>query len=126
MENAFRTRYGLFEYLVMLFGLCRAPSSFQEYINDVLREYLDIFCTEEWRPELQGAAYPVKVIIDHKNLEYFTTTKQLSRRQARWAEYLSRFDFKITYRPGKLCAKPDALTRRSGDLPKEGDVRLEQ
>ena len=56
---------------------------------------------EEWRPELQGAAYPVKVITDHKNLEYFTTTKQLSRRQARWAEYLSRFDFKITYRPGK-------------------------
>ena len=80
---------------------------------------------EEWRPELQGAAYPVKVITDHKNLEYFTTTKQLSRRQARWAEYLSRFDFKITYRPGKLGGKPDALTRRSGDLPKEGDVRLE-
>ena len=80
---------------------------------------------EEWRPELQGAAYPVKVITDHKNLDYFTTTKQLSRRQARWAEYLSRFDFKITYRPGKLGGKPDALTRRSGDLPKEGDVRLE-
>ena len=29
----------------MPFGLCGAPSSFQEYINDVLREYLDIFCT---------------------------------------------------------------------------------
>ena len=80
---------------------------------------------EEWRPELQGAAHPVKVITDHKNLEYFTTTKQLSRRQARWAEFLSRFDFKIGYRPGKQGEKPDSLTRRSGDLPKEGDLRLE-
>ena len=75
---------------------------------------------EEWRPELQGAAYPVKVITDHKNLEYFTTTKQLSRRQARWAEYLSRFDFKITYRPGKLGGKPDALTNRATPHPLAG------
>ncbi|KAG0154445.1 hypothetical protein PDIDSM_13 [Penicillium digitatum] len=31
---------------------------------------------------------------------------------------------KITYRPGKQGAKPDALTRRSEDIPKEGDERL--
>ena len=30
-------------------------------------------------------------------------------------------DFKIVYRPGKAGGKLDALTRRSGDLPKEGD-----
>src|SRR5690606_16187480 len=48
----------------------------------------------------------------------------LNRRQARWSEFLSRFDFKITYRPGKAGGKPDALTRRSGDLPREGDERL--
>ena len=54
------------------------------------------------------------------------STKQLSRRQARWSEFLSRFNFVIQYRPGKLGAKPDALTRRSGDLPKEGDGRLQQ
>ena len=41
---AFRTRYGHFEYLVMPFGLCNAPASFQSYINDALREYLDDFC----------------------------------------------------------------------------------
>jgi hypothetical protein len=44
-KTAFRTRYGLFEYLVMPFGLTGAPSTFQHYINDSLREYLDIFCT---------------------------------------------------------------------------------
>jgi hypothetical protein len=41
-KTAFRTRYGLFEYLVMLFGLCNAPATFQAMINDVLREYLDV------------------------------------------------------------------------------------
>jgi transposase InsO family protein len=72
---------------------------------------------EEWRPELEGSGMPIQVITDHKNLEYFMTTKSLTRRQARWAEYLSRFNFQIQYRPGKLGGKPDALTRRSGDLP---------
>jgi len=28
------------------------------------------------------------------------------------------------YRPGKAVGKPDSLTWRSGDLPKEGDERL--
>jgi hypothetical protein len=67
---------------------------------------------------------PISIYTDHKNLEYFTTTKLLNWRQARWAQYLSQFNFKIIYRPGKSGAKPDALTRRSGDLPKEGDKRL--
>ncbi|KAG0153766.1 hypothetical protein PDIDSM_2421 [Penicillium digitatum] len=55
-----------------------------------------IRCFEEWRPELEGTPSPVKVITDHRNLEYFTTTKLLNRRQARWSEFLSRFNFKIT------------------------------
>ena len=43
----------------------------------------------------------------------------------RWAEYLSRFNFKIVYRPGKQGTKPDTLTRRSVDVPQDGDPRLE-
>ena len=43
--TAFRTRYGLFEYLVTPFGLANAPSSFQHFVNDTLRPYLDVFCT---------------------------------------------------------------------------------
>ena len=39
----FLIKYGLFEYLVMLFGLCNAPGIFQSYINETLHEYLDKF-----------------------------------------------------------------------------------
>ena len=76
---------------------------------------------EEWRAELQSVANPIKVLTDHKNLEYFTTTKLLDRRQTCWSQFLSQFNFVIVYRPGKARGKPDALRRRSGDLLKEGD-----
>ena len=43
-KTAVRTRYGLFEYLVMPFGLTNAPATFQRFITDVLREYMDVTC----------------------------------------------------------------------------------
>jgi hypothetical protein len=79
---------------------------------------------EEWRPECEGAAYPLKLITDHKNLEYVMTKKLLNRRQARWSEFLTRFDYVIVYRPGKSNGKADGWTRRPGDLPEGGDDRL--
>ena len=72
---------------------------------------------EKWRPELEGAPYKIGVITDYKNLKYFISTKQLSRRQARWSEYLSRFDFKIQYRPERLNSRADVLTRLPRDAP---------
>lgn len=81
---------------------------------------------EEWRPELAGTDDTVTVLTDHKGLEYFKTKKQLNRRQMRWAEFLSEFNFKVKYRPGHLGEKPDALTRRAGDLPTNvEDARLQ-
>jgi hypothetical protein len=41
---AFRTEYGLYEYLVMPFGLTNAPASFQRWMNEILSDYLDVFC----------------------------------------------------------------------------------
>ena len=86
------------------------------------KELLAIFeAFKVWRHYLEGSGTPVDVVTDHKNLEYFSTTKLLTRRQARWSEYLSQFNLVIRFRPGKLGAKPDALTRRWDVYPKEGD-----
>jgi hypothetical protein len=86
------------------------------------KELLAIFeAFRVWRHYLEGSATPIDVVTDHKNLEYFATTKVLSRRQAHWSEYLSQFNFVIRFRPGRLGTKPDALTRRWDVYPKGGD-----
>ena len=60
----------------------------------------------------EGLRQTTTIFSDHRNLLWFTETKVYNRRQARWAEKLSRFDFKIIFRPGKHGGKPDALSRR--------------
>ena len=43
-KTVFRTNLGLFEYLVMPFGLTNAPATFQAFIQDTLRDLLDVVC----------------------------------------------------------------------------------
>jgi hypothetical protein len=42
-KTAFRTRYGLYEYTVVSFGLTNAPAYFMYLLNKVFMEYLDKF-----------------------------------------------------------------------------------
>lgn len=65
-----------------------------------------------WRVYLEGAQHTIIVKTDHKNLTFFTTTKELTRRQARWAETLSQYDFKIVHCKGTENGQADALSRR--------------
>jgi len=67
---------------------------------------------KKWRHYLEGVATPVEVYTDHRNLTYFSETKTLSRRLARWSEFLSQFNLSIKFWLGRLGKKPDALTRR--------------
>ena len=42
-KTAFKTRWGLYEFLVMPFGVTNAPAQFMNMMNALLGEYLDKF-----------------------------------------------------------------------------------
>lgn len=67
---------------------------------------------EHYRHYFEGLGHRTTIYSDHHNLLWFTETKVYNRRQVRWAEKLSKFDFIIVFRPGKEGGKPDALSRR--------------
>jgi len=66
-----------------------------------------------WRVYLEGPKHQVTVYTDHENLRFFTTSKELVRRQIRWSEELSSFNCKIVYRKGSENERADALSRRT-------------
>src|SRR4029078_3586862 len=81
---------------------------------------------KEWRAYIQGSKHQCTVLSDHRNLLKFTTTKSLNRRQARWSELLSEYDFVIKHIPGSDNNAADALSRLP-DYPPDVDdeVKLE-
>src|SRR5712664_2245471 len=85
------------------------------------KEMLAIVQTfKKFRHMLQGTKFPVIVKSDHKNLRTFMTTKELNARQARWAEELASYDFKIEHIKGKENKVADALSRRADYRKGEG------
>src|SRR5258707_13633915 len=85
------------------------------------KELLAIFeAFKNWRHFLEGSAKVIDMVTDHKNLEYFMSSKKLLCHQARWAEFLGQFNMKVRFRPGRLGSKLDALTCR-WDVYMEGD-----
>ena len=57
--TTFKTRYGTYKCKVLPFGLCNGPATYQRYMNDVLIDYLDDFCT----------AYLDDILIYSENIE---------------------------------------------------------
>ena len=68
-----------------------------------------VYCFQKWRCYLDGTN--VIVHTDHEPLTWLQTQATPSHRQARWLEYLSRFQFKITYVRGDKNVVADALSR---------------
>jgi hypothetical protein len=63
-----------------------------------------------WRHYLLGRQF--RLITDHQTLQFWHSKGVLRRREARWLELLSEFDFTIVARPGVNNGAADALSRR--------------
>jgi len=97
------------------------PAEINYEIHDKeLLAVVDAF--KHWRRYCEGAEHQIQVLSDHQNLEYFTTTKALNRRQARWAQELAGINFRIYYRPGSKNGKPVALSTRAEHRPEKGGI----
>jgi hypothetical protein len=71
-----------------------SPAELNQQIYD--KEILAIvYAMKEWRCYIQGAIHTTVIYSDHMNLQYFKETNQLNRRQARWAETLQEYNFKM-------------------------------
>ena len=65
-------------------------------------------CLEAWRHFLEGMTIKFEIWTDYKNLECFIKAQKLSRRQARWALYLSRFNFTLKHVLESKTGKADS------------------
>ena len=74
-------------------------------------------------PLFLGAKHPVKVLTDHKNLQYFCELQKVTGQQARWIEFLQDFDYTLEHIVGTTNTVMDLLSRRK-DLNKEVDSNL--
>ena len=72
---------------------------------------------------LLGSPFPISVISDHKNLEFFMSSQVLNHRQARWVMFLSDFNFHLVWKPGSRNVA-DAPSRRLDFIPQKGDDTL--
>ena len=69
-------------------------------------------CLKHWRFDLKTTEIFIEIFIDYKNLKYFMTNKELTRRQARWAEKLSEYNFKIIYQSEIKNVKINVFIRK--------------
>jgi hypothetical protein len=72
---------------------------------------------KKWKKELIKIKNPFIVLFNHKNLQYFMTTRKLSERQIRWFLTFSQFRFQLKFRAGKKAQRPNALLKREQNMP---------
>ena len=96
---------------VAFYNKSMIPAECNYHIYD--KELLAIIrCFEHWCPELKHTDLPIQVFTDHQALKTFREDKKLTRRQARYLDILSEFNFQVISRTGKANGKADATPDR--------------
>ena len=76
-----------------------------------------IDCLKKFEPHLTGIKFDI--LTDHAPLTHWQTQREMSPRQIRWEETLTRFDANIQHIPGISNSAADALSRYPYVQPKE-------
>jgi hypothetical protein len=92
------------------------------YASRNLKQHEELYATHDlelatvilalklWRHYLVGQNFELKT--DHESLKNLFTQRDLNARQRRWSEFMSEYDFGISYIKGKENVVADALRRR--------------
>lgn len=74
------------------------------------REFVAVqLALERWRQFLVGIHF--ELLTDHAALTYLQSSATVSRRNARWLDFLSQFTFEIRHIRGKENVAADCLSR---------------
>ena len=90
------------------------------------KEFMAIYTAlskQHWRHYCEGSKFPVNILTDHKNITYFMTTQELSRRQIKYYERLSEFKLIIKHCKGTDNGRADALSRRPDHFQEIPEVK---
>ena len=85
-----------------------------------------IRCLEHWRFEFESIDESIKILIDHKNLKIFMSSKKLTFRQTRWAEILFKFNIVIQFQSKAQNVKTDVQIRMSDSRSKNDNDERHQ
>ncbi|GJR35555.1 putative reverse transcriptase domain-containing protein [Tanacetum coccineum] len=134
-KSAFTTRDGLYEWMVMPFGLSNALSTFMRLMNKVIEtpvlalpnfdEVFQVKCDasgvgiggvlsqnhlDTWRYYLLSNEFVL--FSDHEALKFINGQHKLKPRHAKWVEFIQAFLFSIRHKVGSNNQVADALSRR--------------
>ncbi|MBW0504361.1 hypothetical protein O181_044076 [Austropuccinia psidii MF-1] len=92
------------------------PAELKYELND--KEQLGIvWALNCLRDFLLSLSHYFEFLKDHSSLQYFISSKLLTCFQARWADFLSKVHFTISYCPAKIATLPDALSCQENMYP---------
>ena len=96
------------------------------YASRKLKKHEELYATHDlelaavmlalklWRHYLIGRIFELRT--DHQSLKHLFTQRDLNTRQRRWSEFMSEYDFEISYIKGKENVVADELSRRPRTL----------